>query len=260
MQKLPGGRTGAQGGYADSCLTTLTRGLHPVGSGEPGSGAEGASGVDGTRIIVLNGGSSSGKSAIVRCLQAVLPEPWLRMAVDDLVDALPPMLNSAAGSSGADGSSGGSSLGTGTTLGAGTTFGDRTTFGDGISFGAAGEVVIGSGFRELEAAWTTGIAAMARAGARIIIDDVFLSAAASQERTRALLAGLDVLWVGVRCDPDVAAARELARGDRAIGMARSQAAVVHQNVRYDVEVDTGRTEALDCARLIAAYVRRDGSE
>jgi chloramphenicol 3-O phosphotransferase len=29
-----------------------------------------------TQLIVLNGGSSSGKSGIVRCLQAMLPDPW----------------------------------------------------------------------------------------------------------------------------------------------------------------------------------------
>ncbi len=64
---------------------------------------------------------------------------------------------------------------------------------------------------------------MAKAGARIIIDDVFLSGAASQERTRTHLAGLEVLWVGVRCDPVIAAGREVARGDRVTGMAATLA-------------------------------------
>jgi len=41
------------------------------------------------RVIVLNGGSSSGKSGIARCLQAVLPDPWLTFGTDTLVDALP---------------------------------------------------------------------------------------------------------------------------------------------------------------------------
>jgi chloramphenicol 3-O phosphotransferase len=45
-----------------------------------------------TQVIVLNGGSSSGKTGIARCLQAVLPQPWIRLGVDDLVDALPPSL------------------------------------------------------------------------------------------------------------------------------------------------------------------------
>jgi chloramphenicol 3-O phosphotransferase len=132
-----------------------------------------------TQVIVLNGRSSSGKTGIARCLQAILPQPWLRLGVDDFVDALPPSLLDS---------------------------------GSGIAFGRLGEVAVGDSFRDMEAAWRTGIAAMARAGARVIIDDVFLGGAASQERTRACLAGLQVLWVGVRCDPEIAAGREIAPG------------------------------------------------
>src|SRR5215213_3471174 len=166
-----------------------------------------------TQVIVLNGGSSSGKTGIARCLQAILPQPWLRLGVDDLVDALPPSLADS---------------------------------GAGVAFGPQGEVTVGEGFREMEAAWLTGVAAMARAGARIIVDDVFLSGSASQERVRAHLEGLDVLWVGVRCDPEIAAGREVARGDRVGGMAASQAALVHAGVTYDIEVDTGTTDSLEC--------------
>jgi chloramphenicol 3-O phosphotransferase len=173
------------------------------------------------QIIVLNGGSSSGKTGIARCLQTVLPGAWIRLSVDDLVDALPPSLLDSD---------------------------------SGISFGRHGEVAVSGGFREVEAAWMDGVAAMARAGARIIFDDVFLGGAASQERTRAHLRSLEVLWVGVRCDPVVAAGRETARGDRARGMAASQAELVHKDVVYDIEVDTSHAESLDCARLIAAYV------
>ncbi|PRY44549.1 chloramphenicol phosphotransferase CPT [Umezawaea tangerina] len=174
-----------------------------------------------TQVIVLNGGSSSGKSGIARCLQTVLPDPWLRLGVDDLVDRLPPSLVDSDG---------------------------------GVEFGRCGEVVVGAAFRAVEDAWLAGVAAMARAGARVVFDDVFLGGAASQERLRVRLAGLEVLWVGVRCDPEVVAAREVARGDRVVGMAVSQAEVVHRGVEYDVVVDTGRAEALDCARAIAAHV------
>lgn len=170
---------------------------------------------------MLNGGSSSGKTGIARCLQAILPRPWIRLGVDDLVDALPPSLLDSD---------------------------------DGISFGREGEVAVSHGFRKAEAAWMTGVAAMARAGARIILDDVFLSGGASQERIRQHLAGLEVLWVGVRCDAGIAAAREIARGDRTRGMAASQAEMVHRGVAYDIEVDTGHAESLDCARRIAAHV------
>jgi chloramphenicol 3-O phosphotransferase len=174
-----------------------------------------------TQVIVLNGGSSAGKTGIARCLQVILPGAWLRLGVDDLVAALPPSLLEG---------------------------------GAGITFGPHGEVTAGAEFRAAETAWMSGVAAMARAGARIIWDDVFLGGAAAQRHTRDQLADLDVLWAGVRCDPQTAAAREIARGDRVPGMAAAQATLVHEGVTYDVEVDTGHAESLDCARVIAARV------
>lgn len=171
-----------------------------------------------TQVIVLNGGSSSGKSGIARCLQAVLPDPWLVFGTDTLVDAMPASMRAMDG---------------------------------GIEFAPDGEVVVGPAFRALEAAWIEGIAAMARAGARVVVDEVFLGGAASQKRWQQALGGLRVLWVGVRCEGAVAAGREVARGDRTVGMAVSQAEVVHRGVVYDLEIDTTRTESMECARVIA---------
>ncbi|MFI1660327.1 chloramphenicol phosphotransferase CPT [Streptomyces sp. NPDC020472] len=170
-------------------------------------------------MIILNGGSSSGKSGIVRCLQAVLPDPWLAFGVDSFVDALPAKMQAAD---------------------------------SGIVFDADGGVSVGAGFRALEAAWAEGLVAMVRAGARIVVDDVFLGGAASQQRWREALGDLPVLWVGVRCESAVATGREIARGDRTVGMAARQALMVHAGVEYDVEVDTTHAESLECARAIAA--------
>ncbi|MCO5993325.1 chloramphenicol phosphotransferase CPT [Actinoallomurus rhizosphaericola] len=175
-----------------------------------------------TQVIVLNGGSSSGKSGIARCLQAVLPDPWLALGVDTLIQAMPASPRTPAA---------------------------------GLEIAADGEVAVGPEFRALEAAWIEGVAAMARAGARIIVDEVFLGGAFSQRRWEKALDTLEVLWVGVRCEPAIAAGREIARGDRVIGMAASQAKIVHQGVVYDLQVDTTRTESLECARTIAAHVR-----
>ncbi|MEV6521608.1 chloramphenicol phosphotransferase CPT [Longispora sp. NPDC051575] len=168
------------------------------------------------QVIVLNGGSSSGKSTIARALQELLPESWVTFGTDTLVDALPPRLLAA----------------------------------DGIEFAADGAVGTGEEFRRLDVAWSLGIAAMARAGARVVVDEVFLGGPASQHRWRTALDGLDVLWVGVRCAPSAAEAREAARGDRVPGMARAQADLVHRNIVYDLEVDTTDTDALTCARAI----------
>lgn len=171
------------------------------------------------QVIVLNGGSSSGKSEIARCLQEVLPEPWLALGVDTMIGAMPASMRSSE---------------------------------SGIEFAADGGISVGPQFRALQAAWMAGVAATVRAGARVIIDDVFLGGAFSQREWQEALAGLDVLWVGVRCDSAVAAGRELARADRVRGMAESQARLVHQGVVYDVEVDTTQTASAACAQAIAA--------
>lgn len=174
-----------------------------------------------TRVIILNGGSSAGKTSVARALQDLLPGSWLTFGTDTLVDALPARMREG---------------------------------GDGIAFGPDGEVTPGEEFRRLDGAWALGLAAAARAGAHLIIDEVFVGGPASQARWRDALAGLDVLWVGVRCDPEVAAAREAARGDRITGMAAGQAALVHRGIHYDLEVDTTGTAPSACAAAIAARV------
>lgn len=197
-----------------------------------------------TAVIILNGGSSSGKSSIARRLQDVLPVPWLTFGADTLVDALPAAMRGSDDGEN-DGEDGGVSS-------SDSESGDQG--GGGISFGPDGSVSTGEEFRRLDIAWAQGIAAMARAGARVVVDEIFLGGPASQDRWRTALTGLDVLWVGVRCDPEVAAAREAGRGDRAAGMARSQADLVHRGVVYDLEVDTSRADTAACARTIADRV------
>ena len=49
-------------------------------------------GAVGTQVIVVNRGARSGSSGIVRCLPANLPDHWLRIGVDDFIEALPPSL------------------------------------------------------------------------------------------------------------------------------------------------------------------------
>ncbi|MDX3385105.1 MULTISPECIES: chloramphenicol phosphotransferase CPT [Streptomyces] len=176
----------------------------------------------GTRVVFLNGGSSSGKSGIVRCLQEILPGAWMAFGVDSFVEALPRRMQNSE---------------------------------EGILFEADGSIRVGAEFKAAEAAWREGVAAVARAGGRVIVDDVLLGGADGQRGWEKVFDGVDVLWVGVRCDAQVAAGREIARGDRVPGMAVSQAEAAHAGVRYDVVVDTSRTESLACARVIAERVR-----
>ena len=171
----------------------------------------------GVDVIVLNGGSSSGVSSIARRLQAVLARPWLTFGVDDLVRALPPQ---------------------------------GITDGSLLSFRSDGLVTAGPGFRQLEDAWYRGVAAIARSGTGVIVDEVFLGGGRSQLRLGAALSGLEVLWVGVHCSGSVAAARERRRPDRIDGMAEAQAELVHAGVGYDLTVDTTGTSTEACAAVI----------
>ena len=171
-----------------------------------------------TQVIVLNGGSSSGKSSIARALQDVLPGLWLTFGTDVLAEALPGR-------------------------------GDDPR--SGLVLEPAGTVTGQPAYRVVEESWYQGLAAMARRGAFLILDEVFLAGGAGQRRLRALLVGLDVLWAGVHCNPLVAADREAARPDRVRGMAMAQAVAVHAGVVYDVEVDTTDCPAIACARRIA---------
>lgn len=172
-------------------------------------------------LIVLNGASSTGKSSIARQLQLVLPESFLAFSVDTFVDALPQT---------------------------------SATEQQGIVVADDGVVSVDQEFRRLEAGWYRGLAAIARSGVGVIIDEVFLGGARSQRHLESALSDLAVAWIGVRCDLEVAVAREAARRDRTPGMAQSQATIVHQGVHYDLEVDTTASTAQACAAEIAGFL------
>lgn len=86
-----------------------------------------------TQVIVLNGGSSSGKTSIAQALQEILPTPWLTFGVDVLIDALP--------ARGEDPRSG-------------------------LVLEADGTVTVQPVFRAIQDTWYAGLGAMARSGRR----------------------------------------------------------------------------------------------
>jgi chloramphenicol 3-O phosphotransferase len=174
-----------------------------------------------THVIVLNGASSAGKTSIARCLQGMLTTPWLLLGIDDLIRAIPDQ--------GID---------------------DGTL----LHISGSGLVEVGPGWRRLEASWYAGIATIAARGTGVLVDEVFLDGGGGQERLQTALGGLEVLWVGVTCDVDVARAREARRPDRVAGQSQSQAAVVHEGVVYDLMVDTTDASSESCAAMILQRV------
>lgn len=147
----------------------------------------------------------------------MLTTPWLLLGVDDLIRAMPD---------------------------------EGLEDGSLLHIGKTGQVNVGPRWRDLEASWYLGIAAIASSGTGVIVDEVFLGGRQSQDRLRAAFDDLRVLWVGVKCEPEEARARELLRPDRVPGMAQSQAAVVHKGVVYDMTVDSSQASPESCAAQI----------
>jgi chloramphenicol 3-O phosphotransferase len=174
------------------------------------------------RVIILNGGSSAGKTTLGRGLQSALPETWLLLGIDLLIWTLPAeMINDAHG----------------------------LLVRDGV-------IIRGELFMSLYAGFQTAVAALARSGVNVLLDDLTLDGVADQRRWNDALQGLDVLWVGVRCAPTIAAEREARRQSRLPGIARHQAESVHVGVRYDTEIDTGVLELRQAMAVIAESMGR----
>ena len=186
--------------------------------------------------MVLNGTSSAGKTTLATEIQAQLAadgECWFVIGIDDMFAKLPP---------------------------AWITYGPHigAHADEGIAFRLVDGVVerhIGPIGTRAMAAYRGWVASAARAGLNVIVDEVLLSEEdwiAWQTELR----GLDVLWVRVECALDVLEARELARGDRPPGLARSQFDLVHRHPTYGVVADTGVVEPEAAEELVLAALAR----
>jgi chloramphenicol 3-O phosphotransferase len=183
------------------------------------------------RILLLIGTSSSGKTTLVRRLQASLPELWLEMGIDRFAHSLPGRA-------------------------AGELVWPQLFRYVPIDDGSEGRFAIRTtplGRRFISGLHAT-VAGMAGLGFNVIVDQVILERSWLQEAAR-VWAPFVVLFVGVRCPLEVVVKRELERKDRTLGQAQAQFDVVHEWAAYDVEVDTSRLdpdEAADRVRTALA--------
>ena len=162
-----------------------------------------------SRIIMLNGTSSSGKTTLARALRAKLPATFCYYASDQLADAGFRPMGPAARSAG------------------------REMFFD---------------------AFHRSIPAMAAAGLDLLIEHIVEEQQWADDLT-ALLAGLDVFWVGVHAPVEVMTAREIARGNRTIGEAAYHLKT-HTFCRYGCEVDTTHPVDETTSWIVTAWDER----
>ena len=184
-------------------------------------------------IILLNGTSSSGKTTLATMVQQLRARPIQLMSLDQFRDGMAGRFrgfNSAPGEPGDDG------------LNIVPIERDGQIATD-VRFGAYGREVL-KGMRR-------AIAAFARTGNDVIVDDVFLVEDALDDYLVAF-EGLDVLFVGVRCNLDVIEKRESSRPGRFPGTGRTHFESVHAGCRYDIEVDTATMDPRRCAEVVLA--------
>jgi chloramphenicol 3-O phosphotransferase len=180
------------------------------------------------QIVVLNGAPRAGKSSIVAAIQRSFDGPWMNLGVDVFVREVTP---------------------------------ERYRPGMGLRPGEEGHEVAPL-VPVFYAAMYDSIAAHSRAGLNVVVDvghydEAILADSASR------LAGLPVLFVGIRCPLAVIMARrnagqpgrerEYVTGSLTepvpAAVLRWQDAVHHPGI-YDLEVDTSRLSPDECAGAI----------
>jgi chloramphenicol 3-O phosphotransferase len=186
------------------------------------------------RVVILNGASSVGKSTLIREFvesRAATGDCWIPVGIDDFIAKLPwqwfdiPKVRGPYGQ-------------------------------DGLRFeGRADRMVptVGGLGRRLFAVYRRVVATWARGGFNVVVGEVTFDREAAMDWEEAL-DGIAVTWIGIRCDPDEAAARERIRGDRVIGLARGLSRVVHAHLAYDLELDTTRATPEELVREMTAFV------
>lgn len=167
------------------------------------------------RVILINGASSSGKTSIVKALQASFEEPYLDAGLDRFLWMLP-----------------------GRYL-------DRPLWDDVLGLATTA----GQTGHQLVLGMHRAIGALARAGNNVVADHVLVESSWVSD-CAASLADLDAWLVGVYCPLEVLIEREGTRADRTLGQAQAQHKLVHQFAVYDLEVDTSVLAPDQCAQAI----------
>ena len=173
---------------------------------------------DAGNIIVLNGASSSGKTALGRALQSQLPTQYQHLQLDAFRSMEP------------------------------------TDYWDGWKSQPteAVERKVAALCRAMNAA----LSEYSRHGQGVIFDTA-LSNTDSWRYVLEDLAGLPVYLVGVTCSVEELSRREKGRGNREIGLAARQSEWIHTNKEYDLLVDTTASHPGHCAAEIAGWLKNN---
>lgn len=184
-----------------------------------------------SRVILLNGTSSSGKTTLARAIQDESDIPFVYWGIDTLFGSVPP--NWGGGRDGP--------------LSRDGFWYDRT------GRDARGHPIVviryGQAGRHMLHSSCAAAATFAHGGDHLVIDEMLLTPDLLPIWMNAL-AGLDIQLVCVTCPLSVAEQRELTRGNE-IGLARGHFHAVHDHgYTYDTIVDTTQGTPAELARAV----------
>lgn len=187
------------------------------------------------QIIYLNGPSSSGKSTLAKALQNTLEEPFLHIGIDKIIGMMPSKLNNWEGDP--------APLGFSWKL-------TEDSLGHPVY-----EIQSGPFAKKICKTFKEIVLTMAKEGHFIIIDDIAFGKNQVDE-WREYLKDFKVLWVGLKPSLSVIEEREKQRGDRMLGSARHQFYTTHDEVNYDLEIDSSNITE-ECVAKIVTYFKHE---
>ena len=188
-----------------------------------------------SKVLILNGCSSAGKTSLVKAIQHLSEEPWLTFGIDSVIDAMPGKL-----------------VGSGKEAAEGFHFVSDFEKGFPIT-----KIKIGSIGEKVSNLAPKIVKLLADNGFNIAVDEVIWEEKDLKKYALALNKH-QVYYVKVDCELSVNEEREILRGDRRLGMARAQSAeMANLNWDYDFQVDTSQTNSFVNAKKILKFLKEN---
>ncbi|MHB8384282.1 MAG: phosphotransferase-like protein [Candidatus Binataceae bacterium] len=185
-------------------------------------------------LIILNGGSSAGKTTLAEAFQDVAAEPWLLIGIDAFYRSLPPKEKDHRAVDP-------------------QYYTVRTITEDGLDYF---ELVPGPLMDRVMSARYAAVATILEAGINVIADEVIWSREWLIDAITTLHA-YKVYFVGVFVSPEEADRRHRLRGRDGAGWYRGSSRIAHRNAIYDLQIDTTSKSPRDCASEIQQMLDSD---
>ncbi len=108
-------------------------------------------------------------------------------------------------------------------------------------------------FSNLIFAFHNIILTLSASGINVIVDHV-LETEELKSHFLKLMSDIPVKYIGVNCKLNVIEDREKMRGDRKLGLAKTQYLTIHKGIKYDLEIDTSKLSPTKSAKKIKGFL------